>query len=108
MPPGLGSRAASMPFHFTIFTGSVKKLKTISGLAAIRTSRSTTSGSTAFIIYPPLLSLRRHCEAGERIVPELLEEGPKLRQRLRTSLVEVAGAKASLADEAGSPQHLQV
>src|SRR5688572_9073388 len=109
MPPGRGSSAASVPFHWIIFTGSTKKPNTVSGLASIRTSRSTASVcSGAFTIQPPLLFLGRRRKAKEGVVPELLEERLELCQAFRARLVEVTCADAPLVDQAGGLQHLQM
>src|SRR2546423_6871019 len=81
VPPGRGSSSASIPFQRTMRTGSVKKPKIVSGRAAMRTSRSTTSaGFASTTPDPPLLQLGLLLEAGELLVPEFLDEAAQPRQ----------------------------
>ena len=49
-PPGRGSSSAVMPFQSTSFAGSVKNGKIVSGLASMRTSETTTSGSAVVCV----------------------------------------------------------
>src|SRR5213080_4294415 len=101
MPPGRGSSCASMPFQRSMRTGSVKKPKMVSGRAAMRTSRSTTSaGLGSATPAPPLFQLGLLLEAGELLIPELLDEGAQLGQPLRPGAVQSPRAEAPLDDQA--------
>src|SRR4029079_5014652 len=102
MPPGWGSRSASRPFHKTIFSGSVKNSNTVSGRAAILTSRSTTvatSGWSTATSPPSLLVLRGDLQAFEPVAPERFQERPQIFEAFAPDAVEALGALAPLAHE---------
>lgn len=75
-PPGRGSSSTLRPIHWTIRPGSVKKSKTVSGLAAIRTSTSTASTVSALATFVPplLLQLGGQLQPLEAIGPEPIHE----------------------------------
>src|SRR5262245_1922655 len=107
-PPGRRSSVTSWPIHRFCFSGSTRKSHTVSGLAAIVSSRSITTCSAVFAMLAPLLSFRFALERLEPLVPELLEEGPQLHETFGTSPVEAPGAVASLIHEPRLLQHCQV
>src|SRR4051794_28510185 len=101
-PPGRGSSVAVAPFQRTIFAGSVKNSKTVSGAASIWTSRSTFSvwlvpASTLL----PFLGFSLALQLGEAECPEALEELLELLESLRTGAVEAPCPLAPLAHETG-------
>src|SRR5215212_8973398 len=101
MPPGRGSSVAPCPIQRVAFTGSVKKSKTVSGAASIRTSRSIAwvwlvPAST----FSPLLFLGFLLELVEAERPEALEELAQLREPLWACAVEAPGPFAALGHEA--------
>src|SRR4029079_12543084 len=102
MPPGWGSRSASRPFHRTIFSGSVKNSNTVSGRAAILTSRSTTvatSGWSTATSPPSFLMLCGDFQALEPVAPERFQECPQTLEALAPHAVEALRAFAPLAHE---------
>src|SRR4029079_15864539 len=102
MPPGWGSRSASRPFHRTIFSGSVKNSNTVSGRAAILTSRSTTvatSGWSTATSPPSLLVLRGDFQALQPVAPERFQGRPQIFEAFASDAVETLGAFAPLAHE---------
>src|SRR5919204_6088023 len=110
MPPARGSNVTSVPIQRTIFSGSVKNGKTVSGLASIRTSRSTTSvslGVTAMCL-SPLLLFGLVLELSEALLPEAFEEAAKLGETLGPCSIDPACALTPLAHKAGVLQHGQV
>src|SRR5690242_915882 len=108
MPPGRGSRAQLMPFHWTILAGSVKKAKTISGLASTRTSRSTASPPLVTKVLPPLFGRCRAGKTLEPASPKLVQKIAQLSEPLRPGLVEAPRPGPPLGDKAGSLQDLEV
>src|SRR4029078_2944002 len=111
MPPGCGSRSASRPFHSTIFSGSVKNSNTVSGRAAILTSRSTTvatSGWSTATSPPSLLVLRGDLQALEPLAPERFQERPQIFEAFAPDAVEALGALAPFAHEPRAFQDGQV
>src|ERR1041385_2291255 len=107
-PPGHRATVPSWPIRRFCFSGSTRKSHTVSGLAAIVSSRSITTCSAVLAMLAPLLSFRLALERLEPLVPELFEEGPQLREPLGTGAVEAPGAVASLAHEPRLLQHGQV
>src|SRR5205823_4407803 len=108
-PPGRGSSVACAPIHCTILRGSVKKPKTISGGAAIRTSCSVTSVSAGVAgIGSALLVLGRLLEALQTGRYDLGEEAVQVGQPLWAHAVQATRAVAALADQARLPEHLEV
>src|SRR6186713_3029958 len=102
MPPGWGSRSAPRPFHSTIFSGSVKNSNTVSGRAAILTSRSTTaatSGWSTATSPPSFLVLRGDLQALEPSAPERFQETPQILEALAPHAVEPLRALAPLVHE---------
>src|SRR6187200_2706121 len=111
MPPGCGSRLAPRPFHSTILSGSVKNSNTVSGRAAILTSRSTTvatSGWSTATSPPSLLVLRGDLQALEPVAPERFQERPQVFEAFASDAVETLGALAPLAHEPRTLQDREV
>src|SRR5207244_9040475 len=85
-PPGRGSSVASVPIHWTIFAGSVKYSKTLSGLAATRTSCSVRS---SVLLRSAAISLGALLLLGDLLQPlqlarqDLGEEVVQLREPFR-------------------------
>src|SRR4026208_21275 len=105
MPPGLGSRLAWRPFHSTIFSGSVKNSNTVSGRAAILTSRSTTvasSGWSRATSPPSFLVLCGELQALEPVAPERFQERPQILETLAPHAVQPLRALAPLTHEPGT------
>src|SRR5919197_984063 len=109
MPPGRGSRVARRPFHRTILSGSMKNENTVSGLAAMRTSRWTTWSLVAATT-PSLLSLRfrRFLQQFEVLLPEALQERSKFGNALRSGPVEPPSPLPSLSHQARFLQYPKV
>src|ERR1044072_3255372 len=111
MPPGLGSRLAWRPFHSTIFSGSVKNSNTVSGRAAILTSRSTTvatSGWSTATSPPSLLVLCGDLQALEPVAPERFTKRPQILEPLAPHAVEAFRALAPLVHEPGTLEDSEV
>src|SRR5215208_187812 len=111
MPPGCGSRSASRPFHSTIFSGSVKNSNTVSGRAAILTSRSTTvatSGWSTATSPPSFLVLCGDLQALEPVAPERFQERPQILEAFAPDAVEALRALPALADEPSSFENREV
>src|SRR5918997_4890485 len=100
-PPARGSSSCARPIHWTIFVGSVKKSKTVSGAASIRTSPSTTASvsAPATFVPPLLLQLGGELEPRETFGPEAVEEAGQLRQPLGPCLVEAPRSLAPLDEQ---------
>src|SRR3954453_13461735 len=108
-PPGRGSVVADTHAQRVSFSGSVKKPKIVSGLAAMRTSRTIGSVVTASAMaLAPLIGLRLTTQRLEVLVPELLQERPHLAQPGAAGAVQPSRALAALLDEPGLAQHAQV
>src|SRR5204862_3951771 len=71
-PPGRGSSHARLPNQRAIFSGSTRNSQTVSGLAAISTSRSTVVSVVVSML--PLLPFCLALQCVEALLPELLEE----------------------------------
>jgi hypothetical protein len=97
-----------MPFHWAIRAGSMKKAKTVSGLAATRTSRSTASLPLVTKVPSPLLGRRRSRELLESARPKLIKKIPELGEPFRAGLVQPPRAISPLVHKPGGLQHLQV
>src|SRR5215471_3355096 len=97
-PPGRGSSVADMPIQRVAFSGSTKNCQTVSGRAAIASSRSTAVVSVVASMLL-LLSFRFALERLEALVPEPLEELPQLSEPLGPGPVQPPRAVASLAHE---------
>src|SRR5438876_9391827 len=108
MPPARASSMQLMPFHWTILAASVKKAKTISGLASTRTSRSTASPPLVTKVLPPLFGLRGTGEAFEAPGPKLVKKIAQLGEPFRPGLIQAPRPGAPLGDETGGLQHLEV
>src|SRR3954447_480662 len=108
MPPGRGSSVALLPIQRTAFTGSVKNSKTVSGLASIRTSHSTTIELVLASTLLPFLCFRLALQLRQAERPEALEELLELLQALRPGAVEAPRSLAPLAHETGLLQYAQV
>src|SRR4051812_48239739 len=100
MPPGRGSSVAAWPIQRTALAGSVKNSKTVSGLASMRMSHSTTWLVPASTL-PPLLGFRLALELLQAERPKALEELPQLLQSLGAGAVEAPCPFAALGQEAG-------
>src|SRR3954454_17218267 len=125
-PPGRGSSVACAPFQRTIFAGSVKNSKTVSGLASMCTSRSMTcsvwlgrrplveaEGRSRVLSVPastllPFLGFRLALELGEAERPEALQELLELPEAFRTGAVEAPRPLTPLAHETGLLEYAQV
>src|SRR5437588_2203224 len=77
-----------MPIHVLAFSGSTRNCHTVSGLAAITSSRSIATVSLAFVATLPLLSFCFTLQRIELRVPETVEEPLQLAEPLRTRAVE--------------------
>src|SRR5215213_5662946 len=111
MPPGWGSSSALRPFQSTIFSGSVKNSNTVSGRAAILTSRSTTvatSGCSTATSPPSFLVLCGDLQALEPLAPERFQERPQIVEAFAPDAVEALGALPPLAHEPGVLEHREV
>src|SRR3954453_8065800 len=98
-----------MPIQRTALTGLVKNSNTVSGLASICTSRSTTSSwlvpaSTLL----PFLGLRLTLELLQAEAPETFYEFLELFQPLGTCAVEPPRPLTPLAHETGLLEYAQV
>src|SRR3954454_2612820 len=110
-PPGRGSSVACVPNHSTIRAGSVKYAKTISGAAAIRSSCSTrglVAPGPAGIAPRPLLGLGRLLEALQPGRQDVGQEVLQLGEPLGTDAEQAPRPVATLADQAGLLEHLEV
>src|SRR5918992_2687266 len=95
MPPGRGSRTASVPIQRTSMAGSTRKSNTVGGEARILISRETTTSlvpGSPVATTPPLLGLGLELQRVEPLVPELLEEGAKRVEALEAGAVDALGA----------------
>src|SRR3954454_8161608 len=108
MPPGRGSSVALLPIQRTAFTGSVKNSKTVSGLASIRTSHSTTIELVLASTLLPFLCFRLTLQLRQAERPEALEELLELLQALRPGAVEAPRSLAPLTHETGLLEYAQV
>src|SRR4051812_2954122 len=106
-PPGFGSDQDCMPIHDDAFSGSTSSSHTVSGLAAITNSRSTTV-SVAFATLLLLLSLGLSLERLELLVPEAVEKRFQLGEPLWARPVEALCAIPPLMHETRLLQHAQV
>src|SRR5258705_12582238 len=98
----------STPFQRRIFSGSTRNSQTVSGLASIRTSRSTEVCSAVRSIFSLLLSFDLAFEGRQLHVPELLEERLELGEALGARPVQASGAVSSFVHEPGLLQHGQM
>src|SRR3954451_18750082 len=96
-PPGLGSSQAWPPNQRVTFSGSTRNSQTVSGLAAISSSRSIIVSVVVSTL--PLLLFCLALEGAEALVQELLQEFPTLGQPFRSYPVEPPRPVASLAPE---------
>src|SRR4051812_18369203 len=109
-PPGRGSSVAATPIQRTALTGSVKNSNTVSRLASIWTSRSTTS---AWLVVPastllPFFGLRLVLELLQAESPEPLEDLFQFLHPFGTRAVEALGPFPPLAHETGLLEYAQV
>src|SRR5262245_36694596 len=113
VPPGCGSDSIVWPIQRTAFAGSTRSSQTVSGLAAMASSRSTFTCSTgtcsavAFML-SLLLSFRLLLERLQARVPEPVEERLQLGEPLGARAVQAPRAVASLAHEPRLLQHSEV
>src|SRR5215471_8778638 len=89
-------------------SGSTSNSHTVSGLAAMSTSRSTERFSVPRSTPPPLFLLRLALERRESFVPEPLEEPLQLGEHLGACAVQAPCAFASLAHKPGLLEHREV
>src|SRR5205085_6301946 len=92
----------------TAFSGSTRNSQTVSGLAAIASSRSTVVVSAVASTCAPFLSFGFALQRVEPLVPERLEEGPQLGKALRSGAVEAPRAVSPFVHEPGLLQDRQV
>src|SRR4051812_3484527 len=97
-PPGRASSAAASPIQSTAFSGSTRNCHTVSGLAAIVSSRSTDI-SVVVSMLPSLLSFRFPLERLEPGVPEAFEERLEVLEALGPRPVQAPRSVAPLAHE---------
>src|SRR3954453_21789045 len=108
-PPGRGSVVADTHAQRVSFSGSVKKPKIVSGLAAMRTSRTIGSVVTASgMALAPLVFLRLATQRLEPLVPELLQERADVPQTPGPRAVQAARPLAPLVEQPRLAQHAQV
>src|ERR1051325_9975184 len=107
-PPGRASNDPGCPIQRATFSSSTRNSHTVSGLAAIVTSRSRDTFSVVLSMLSPLLSLRLAFERLQPIAPELVQERLQLREPFGSGSVQAPGAVASLAHEPRLLQHAQV
>ena len=105
-PPGDASTVASTPFHLTIFSGSVRNGNTASGGASIRISSVDGERSRGHVV--PFLGFHLVLQGREATVPERLEIGLELGERIPVRAIQAARAVSPLGDEAGSTQDREV
>src|SRR3954447_23683960 len=91
-PPGTASNASAVPHQDDCIAGSASSFQTVSGRAAIVTSRVRTCVSIALSIVLPLLSFGFCLQRLEPLAPERLEELPELDEARRTGSVEPSRA----------------
>jgi len=107
--PGLGSSSSERPFQRSILSGSVKNANTVSGLAAMRTSFSTASRPVwTTAPCPPFLGFRFLLQHAQTVVPELVQERPKLLQTLAASAIVPACAVPAHRQQVRVGEHGQV
>src|SRR6185312_15838961 len=108
-PPGRGSSVARIPIQRVAFSGSTRNSQTVSGVASIASSRSTTVvvSVTASTLLP-LLSFGFPFECFEAVVPELVEERLERREPLRAHAVETPRSVPTLGHESRLLQERQV
>src|SRR6266498_3028261 len=87
---------------------SVKTANAWSGAPDTVTLRCTAVGLIWSVICFLLLGLGRRPESGQRLVPERVEIGPQVGERLRIDLVQAPGADLAVGDQPRLLQHLQV
>src|SRR5262245_51500465 len=97
-PPGRASSAAVSPIQRIAFSGSTRNCHTVSGLAAIVSSRST-DNSVVVCMLPSLLSFCFPLERLEPDVPERLQERLQLVEALGARLVQAPRSVPPLAHE---------
>src|SRR5436309_1061463 len=108
MPPGRTSNEHSCPIQRVALAESTRNSHTVSGLAAIATSRSSIAFSAVLSMLSPLLSFCLAFERLQPVSPEVVEERPQLDDPLRAGPVQAPGAVASLAHEPRLLQHAQM
>jgi hypothetical protein len=104
MPPGLGSNSAWMPIQRTIFTGSVKNVKIISGGAAMYSSLTIGSAATRAPWFLFCLTL----QPSQAIFPKSIEKGAQLDETLGTKAIEPTRSLAPLVQESSFGQDAQM
>src|SRR5712691_1340960 len=102
------SKVPLRPIQRSAFSGSTRNCQTVSGLAAISSSRSITSRSAVVSMVLLLLSFGFAFKGLEPLVPELVEECLQVGEPFRAHAVEAPGAVASFAHEPGLLQDGQV
>src|SRR5437879_11172750 len=100
-PPGRASNEAVSPIQRVALSGSTRDDQTVSGLAAIATSRTTDAVLVALSMLPLLLSLGLSPEHLEAIAPEVVQERLQVGEPVRMCPVETFGPVAPLAHESG-------
>src|SRR3989304_1634619 len=109
MPPGRGSALTLRPIHSAILFGSVRKLNTVSGRAAIVSVRSMASVVVACIVVSPLLvALGAVPQPFEAVVPHAFQEGPYFGQPFGAGPVKPPRSLPSLGHQPRLLQHTEV
>jgi hypothetical protein len=97
----------------------MKNANTVSGRAAIRTSRSTTSRCSTATTLPPFFEFRCKLQTFEALVPESLEKRTQVGEAFRAGPVETSCSVPALCDEPsfledgqvlgdGGPRHVEL
>src|SRR5690348_3365970 len=94
-PPGRASKSSGLPHHRDCSPGSTNSLHTVSGRAAIVSSRSTVKVSVALCILP-LLSFGVLPQRLEPFAPEPVEERLQLGEPFRARPIQTLGAVPAL------------
>src|SRR4051794_39279714 len=98
-PPGTASNASAVPHQADCFAGSASSFQTVSGRAAIVSSRAKTCVSMALSIVLPLLSFGFCLQRLEPLAPEGLEKLQELGKPRRTRPVEPSRAVSPFVHE---------
>src|SRR4051794_1152297 len=108
-PPGRGSSVASTPIHWTIFAGSVKYAKTVSGRALTRTSCSMTSVSAGIDpTAPPLVVLGGLLEPLQPGREDIAEKAVQVGKAFGADPIQAPGSIPALGHEARFAQDLEM
>src|SRR5436190_4640541 len=106
-PPGRASKSSAVPHQDDCSAGSTSSFHTVSGRAAIVSSRSTVNVSVALSILP-LLSFGIVLQRVEPLAPESVEERLQVGEPLRARTVEASRAVPTLVHETRLLQNAEV